>query len=112
MASSISLEFYEARRGAVDGFASLDGTGKVPTAQLPAGFENQFKGEYATVAALETAHPTANLADYAFVDGENAFYYWNSKISTPAWVNQNISQVNYDALTAAEKAAVPYVVGS
>ena len=110
MSSAISLEYLNSIEGVANGLATLDGTGKVPIAQIPSGAVETFKGEYADLTALTTAYPTANLGDYAYVTADLAFYYWNSKLSVPAWVNQNITVVNYALLTADEKSAIPYII--
>ena len=110
MSSAISLEYLNSIEGVANGLATLDGTGKVPIAQLPGGAIETYKGEYETLLALETEYPTANLADYAYVTADLAFYYWNSKMATPSWVNQNITVINYNLLSASEKSAVPYII--
>lgn len=110
MSSAISLEYLNSIKGAANGLASLDGTGKVPIAQIPGGAIETYKGEFADSTALTTAYPTGNLGDYAYVTADLAFYYWNSKLAVPAWVNQNITAANYALLTAAEKSAVPYII--
>lgn len=69
-----------------------------------------YKGEFATSAALSTAYPTADLADYAYVTATSSYWYWNAALATPAWVNQQITETAYNALSAAEQAAVPYIV--
>ena len=110
MSSSISYEYLNSIEGVANGLATLDGTGKVPLTQIPSGAVETFKGEYADLTALTTAYPTGNLGDYAYVTADLAFYYWNSKLTVPAWVNQNITLVNYNLLTASEKSAVPYII--
>lgn len=134
MASSISYEFYAAKRGGADGIAplnssslvettylprgvangvaSLDADTKVPVAQLPDSVVNNFKGEFADEAAIIAAYATATLGDYAYNDDTDSYWYWNAELATPAWVNQEISATAYDALSAAAKAAVPYIVVS
>lgn len=69
-----------------------------------------YKGEYADETALTTAYPTATLADYARVTATSTYWYWNAALATPAWVNQEISVTAYNALSAAEQAAVPYIL--
>jgi len=110
MSSAISLEYLNSIEGVANGLATLDGTGKVPIAQIPGGAIETYKGEFADTTALTTAYPTGNLADYAYVTADLAFYYWNSKLGTPAWVNQNITATNYALLSASEKSAVPYII--
>ena len=72
---------------------------------------NNYKGSFDTSAALQTVHPTASLADYAYVVGTNSFWYWNSGLGTPAWVNQEITESGYLALSPSAKTSVPYIVG-
>lgn len=110
MSAVISYDFYSARRGAANGFASLDSGGKVPVAQLPNEAIETYKGQYATQVALTTACPAGVLADYAYVTATNSYWYWNSGLTTPAWVNQQIAETAYNALTTAAQQAVPYVV--
>jgi len=43
-------------------------------------------------------------------DDTLSFWYWNAVLAIPAWVNQQITEVAYAALSVAEKAAVPYIV--
>ena len=109
MSSSISYEYLNSIEGVANGLATLDGTGKVPLTQIPGGAIETFKGEYADLTALTTALTTGNLGDYAYVTADLAFYFWNSKIATPSWVNQNITAINYNLLSATEKSAVPYI---
>lgn len=110
MASAVSLEYLNSQKGVPNGLASLDGTGKIPVSQLPAGSVETYKGEFATEAALTAAFPTGATADYAYVTGTNSFWYWNSGLATAAWVNQEITATAYTALTAAAKARVPYII--
>lgn len=111
MPSAISYEYYSSQKGVANGFATLDSNTKVPLTQLPATVQ-PFKGTYATSSALTTAYPTGATGDYAYVTGDNAYYYWNSALTTPAWVNQLISATAYSALTAVQKGVVPYIVNS
>lgn len=108
MSSAISYEYLQSVKGVANGIASLDGGGKIPVAQLPAGAIETYKGEFATSAALIAAFPTGLLADYAYVTGTNSYWYWNKGLAVPAWVNQEINVTAYLALTPAAKAAVPY----
>lgn len=110
MASALSYELFEAKQGVADGLATLDGSGKLESGQLPEEAVNPYKGEFADETALTTAHPTADLGDYAYVTGTTSYWYWNSVLAVAAWVNQQITESAYAALTAAERAAVPYVV--
>lgn len=110
MASAVSLEYLNSQKGVANGIASLDGTGKIPVAQLPASAVETYKGEFATSAALIAAFPTGLTADYAYVTATSSYWYWNSGLATPAWVNQEITAVAYLALTAQAKARVPYII--
>lgn len=110
MASAISYELFVAKQGVANGLATLDSTAKIPIAQLPDEAVETYKGEYATSAALVAAYPTGALADYAYVTGTSSYWYWNAALGTPAWVNQSITATAYDALSVAERAAVPYIV--
>jgi len=110
MASSISYELFQAKQGVANGLATLDGTGKIPASQLPAAAIETYKGEYATSVALVAAYPIALLADYAYVTATLSYWYWNKALAVPAWVNQQITEAAYILLSAAEKAAVPYIV--
>lgn len=110
MASAISYEFLQNKLGAANGIATLDGTGKIPVSQLPIEAVETYKGEFATSAALVAAHPTGDLADYAYVTATNSYWYWNEALAIPAWVNQQITEAAYNALSAAEQYAVPYII--
>lgn len=110
MPGLVTVELLNSQKGAADGIASLDGTGKVPIAQLPAGAVETYKGVYATSAALIVAYPTASIADYAWVTATTSYWYWNYALATPAWVDSVITLAAYTALSTAEKAAVPYSV--
>ena len=110
MASALSYELFVAKQGAPNGIATLDGSGYVPVSQLPPSAIETYKGEYATSAALIAAYPTASLADYAYVTATSSYWYWNDALGTPAWVDQQITEAAYLALTVAERAAVPYIV--
>ncbi|MCX8074284.1 MAG: hypothetical protein N2749_01695 [Clostridia bacterium] len=110
MASALSYELFQSKQGVADGIATLDGTGKVPVSQLPAAAIETYKGEFATSEALTTAYPSASLADYAYVTATSSYWYWNDALGTPDWVNQQITESAYLALSVAERAAVPYIV--
>ena len=110
MSSAISLEYLNSIEGVANGLATLDGTGKVPLSQIPGGAIETYKGEYATSALLITAYPSANLADYAYVTATLSYWYWNKSLSTPAWVNQEITATAYNLLSDTEKASVPYII--
>jgi hypothetical protein len=109
MASSVSYELLQSKQGVANGLATLDGSGKVPVSQLPAQAVETYKGQYTTSALLIAAHPTGTIADYAYVTTEtSSYWYWN--VAIPGWVNQQITEAAYLLLSAAEKAAVPYIV--
>ncbi|MHC1723463.1 MAG: hypothetical protein AB9836_09690 [Aminipila sp.] len=132
MASAISYELFTAKRGAANGIASLDTNTKVPVGQLPAGDANgvasldagskipvaqlpdvaidSYKGVFADEAALVAAYATAAISDYAYVTATTSYWYWNAALGTPAWVNQQITETAYNALTVAQRAGVPYIV--
>lgn len=110
MASATSLEYLQSIEGVANGLATLDGSGTVPLSQLPASVINVYLGEYATEAALIAAYPTAALANYAFVTDTLSYWYWNRELTPAAWVNQQISAVDYEALTAAQQGVVPYII--
>ena len=93
-----------------NGLATLDATGKIPVSELPDVAVSPYKGEYADSAALILAYPTATLADYAYVTATSTYWYWNAALAVPAWVNQQIAEAAYLALSVAERAAVPYIV--
>jgi len=40
----------------------------------------------------------------------STYWYWNDALGTPAWVDQQIAEADYLLLSAAEIAAVPYIV--
>ena len=98
-------------QGQANGIATLDSAAQVPVAEIPTAAIETFKGQYATSSALTTAYPAASLGDYAYVTGTSSYWYWNSALSTADWVNQQISESAYNALSTSEKAAVPYIVG-
>lgn len=109
MASAVSLEYLTSIQGQPNGLATLDGTGKIPTAQLPATAIEVYLGVFANVSALTTAYPTAAQGNYAFVTG-TGYYYWNAQLATPAWVSQSITATAYNALTTAGKTGVQYII--
>ena len=115
MASSVSLEYLKSLEGAANGIATLDSAGTIPISQLPA-TTNIFEGVFADAASLEAAFPTANIADFAFVTATNSFWYWNAGLTStdtpavPSWVNQNITDVAYLALSTTAQAMVPYII--
>lgn len=95
-------------RGLPYGIATLDANGQLSTAQRPPGGSSPYKGEYPTEAALSVAYPTANQADYAFVEATGTFWYWNAVLGQ--WVNQEITAADYMALDVGARGAVPYVI--
>lgn len=110
MASAISYELFQAKQGVANGIATLNASGQLPTSQLPPEAVSAYKGTFATSAALIAAFPTATIGDYAYVTATTSFWYWNNALATAAWVDQQITETDYAALSAAEKAAVPYVI--
>lgn len=110
MASAISYEFFQAKKGTANGIASLDTNGKILISQLPDEAIESYKGQYATSTLLIAAYPSASAADYAYVTETSSYWYWNEALSTAAWVNQQITEAAYNLLTAAEQAAVPYII--
>lgn len=70
-----------------------------------------YKGRYATSTLLIGKNATAALSDYAYVTDTGSYWYWNSALGIPAWVNQQIAEASFAALSNAEKAALPYIVG-
>lgn len=110
MASALSYEMFEAQKGAANGIATLDSSGLVPVSQLPPQAIETYKGEYADEAAIIAAYPSADLADYAWNVDTDSYWYWNQALGTPAWVNQQITEAAYNALSANEQNAVPYMV--
>ena len=110
MSSAVSYEYLKSREGVANGLATLDGTGKVPASQLPDDIINNWKGEFIDITALTTALPTAEIGDYAYLTTEKSFFYWNSKLLVPTWVDQKITVADYILLTDIEKSAVPYII--
>lgn len=112
MASAVSLEYLLSIQGAPNGLATLDENGTIPLTQLPPSVVSgkSFKGEFDDQAALMTAYPTAELADYAFVNSTSSFWYWNPRLAIPAWVNQLVTVEEYMALGPAENDVVPYII--
>jgi len=98
--------------GAPGGIPTLDGDGEIPIGQLPSTIA-LFKGQFADEADLISDFPTAELACYAYVDDTLSFWYWNAGLETPlapAWVNQIITESDYDDLTNLAKSMVPYII--
>ena len=107
MASAISLEYLVSLEGVANGLATLDSSGVIPAAQLPADAVSPFKGTFADSSALPA---TGILADYAYVTDTGTFWYWNPGLATPGWANQNITLADYNALPEAAKAQMPYIL--
>jgi len=98
--------------GAPGGIPTLDDDGEIPISQLPL-VVALFKGQFADEATLIDEFPTAGLANYAYVDDTLSFWYWNAGFEdplVPAWVNQEIVEEDYDALTDLAKSMVPYLL--
>jgi len=110
MANAVSYEYLKSIQGVPGGIPTLDGDGQIPEIQLPDSAVSPFKGQFADEAELTTEYPTAGLADYAYVDDTNSFWYWNPALTVPAWVNQEIEEADYLLLSTAEKAMVPYLI--
>lgn len=111
MASAISYEYLVSIEGVANGLATLDGTGKVPVTQIPTvALESPYKGSYADYITLATAIPTGERADYAYVEDEEVFYYWNQELGSPSWVPQTIDTIAYNLLTTTQKAQLPYII--
>jgi len=112
MASAVSLEYLKSLMGAPGGLPTLDENGEIPITQLPSVL-SLFKGQFADEAGLVDEHPTSELACYAYVDETLSFWYWNAGLAAPlepAWVNQEITEDDYDELTDLAKSMVPYII--
>jgi len=109
MASALSYEYLQAIKGVPGGIPVLDGDGQIPPAQLPLSVL-LFLGRYATEADLITEYDEAEIANFAFVDETTSFWYWNAASTIGAWVNQEITDEDYDLLTGEEKSLVPYLI--
>lgn len=110
MASAISYEYLQALFNVAEGIAKLDENTKILASQLPDDVISKYKGEYADEEALIAAYPTANRADHAYVEDSRSLWYWNSGLTTPAWVNQHITAAAYLALSSEARDAVPYII--
>ncbi|MCL2445743.1 MAG: hypothetical protein FWD06_03125 [Oscillospiraceae bacterium] len=108
MASAVSYEYLQSIRGATGGVATLGNDGKVPASQLPPFPPSTYKGVFATAGDLNTAYPTGNIGEYAYVTADGMYYYWNDELAL--WVQEEIEENDYLALSDAAKAAVPYLV--
>ena len=97
------------REGIADGFSMLDSSGLIPTDKIPVGAQENFKGPYDTELLLIAAHPTGILGDYAYNKATKSYWCWNIGLTFPAWVNQEITDANYDLLISAAQDAVQYV---
>ncbi|MCL2854411.1 MAG: hypothetical protein FWE21_02180 [Defluviitaleaceae bacterium] len=110
MASAVSYEYLKSIQGAPNGIPTLDGSGEIPTTQLPSSAVSPFKGRFADEADLIDEYLTAGMADFAFLDDTASFWYWNALLTVPAWVNQEIEESDYLLLSDAARSAVPYLV--
>ncbi|MCL2753045.1 MAG: hypothetical protein FWE44_02730 [Defluviitaleaceae bacterium] len=110
MASAVSYEYLKAIQGVPGGIPTLDPNGNIPESQLPPTAISPYKGHYVDEAELVDENPTGILADYAFVDDTASFWYWNSALAIPAWVNQEITEDDYNVLSELEKSVVPYLI--
>lgn len=97
----LSYELYQSKLGVANGVATLDGSGLIPESQLPPGAVETWKGVFADATALTTAYPVGQAAWYAYNTATSSTWAWNFK--TNAWVNTNINETDYNALTAAAK---------
>jgi membrane protease subunit (stomatin/prohibitin family) len=79
-----------AKKGAVNGYASLDGTGKVPVAQLPSGITNVLTG-FATGANSTVLATDTILAAFQKVQGQ---------INTRASLDGNTNRLTKAQLTS------------
>jgi len=109
MASAVSYEYLKSIQGVPGGIPTLDDNGEIPGGQLPQGLL-LFVGQYALETDLTTAYPTAEIAQFAYVDETISFWYWNAASTIEAWVNQEIEEADYILLTAAEQSMVPYLI--
>ena len=109
MASAVSYEYLKAIIGIPGGIPELDENGEIPSGQLPLSVL-LFLGRYATEAALIAAYDEATIANFAYVDETASFWYWNAASTIEAWVNQEISDEDYELLTDEEKSLVPYLI--
>jgi len=110
MASAISYELLKSMQGQPGGLATLDSSGLIPVSQVPSSLQNSYKGEFVDTSALETAHPTGVIADYAYNDDTTSLWYWDAGADTPGWANQQITATAYASLSIASKADVPWVI--
>lgn len=71
-------------KGANNGVATLDNSGKIPLDQIPASLQLN-KGWWATPLALETAYPTGEAGWYALVGSTDTMWIWDT--DTSAWLD-------------------------
>jgi len=120
MSSCISYEFFQTKQGMPNGIATLDEDGKIPLSQLPdldmpvskattIKTKETFKGKYVGIKELISSNEKAKLADYAYVYETKSYWYWNEVLAK--WVNENISESEYNSLKDDEKDSIPYIVG-
>ena len=112
MASALSYEFYQSQKGTPGGIATLTpptdpNPGTVPVTQLPPTAVSPFKGQFADEAALPT---TGQMGDYAFNTDKSSFWYWSIAAAPAGWVNQEISESDYNNLSSAEQSVVPFII--
>ena len=110
MASAVSYEYLKSIMGIPNGIPTLDDDGEIPEGQLPPSAISPYKGQFTDEAELADEFPTGILADYAFVDETATFWYWNTGLITPAWVNQEINEADYLNLSDTAKGMVPYMI--
>lgn len=80
---------------------------------IPSGAPAQLVGTYIDLTALESAYPTAEAGNLAFVG--TTLYYWNPSAEPPAWqvgvdlggATGSDGQSAYDAWIAYAEAQVP-----
>jgi len=109
MASAVSYEYLKAIQGVPGGIPVLDGEGKIPSTQVPLSLL-LFLGRFATEADLIEEYDEAEMANFAYVDETSSFWYWNAASTIEAWVNQEITDEDYDLQTDEEKSMVPYLI--
>jgi len=106
--SAMSYELYISKLGVPGGVATLGPDGIVPDTQLPPSSVNIFQGSFADLTNLQTAVPVGQMAWFAYVTADLAFYYWDTYAE--AWANQNVNEVAYTAMSDEEKSVVPWIV--
>ena len=105
MEALMSYQLFKNKGNADGGYPVIDPvTHTINAIYIPVSSQETYKGSYANEAAIILSNPAGVLNDSAYNQATKSFWFWNSGLVVPTWVNQETTDLLYTALIANAKA--------